>query len=185
MVFATWTRPKLLISILNYINSLETVVYTQQLLRVQQRFDIIFCFSTRKVTLKISFSAVAAVVLVRRRFSIPNTIPPCANKAGDRLNVFYDAKQATRGRRMRGVKQHHKTRLAAAFLQHTSARTRRLHHHETNGREITLARSLPFAHYFSASPLLTCFRSSSTHIFFGIMRSFFYGILLSVVCFST
>lgn len=28
MVFELWTRPKLLISILNYINSLEAVVYT-------------------------------------------------------------------------------------------------------------------------------------------------------------
>lgn len=71
------------------------------------------------------------------------------------------------------------------FTSHTRVRARPLERRRTNGKMLARSLPLPPASYFSAPPLPTCFRSSDSHTFFGIMRSFFYGRLLSVVCFST
>lgn len=66
------------------------------------------------------------------------------------------------------------------------AQARRLHVRETNGRKSDEQRhrSNSLLLRVSASDLFSLAKHDS-HSFFGIMRSFFYGILLSVVCFST
>lgn len=152
MVFELWTRPKLLISILNYINSLETVV--QQYTKTFTAYFGCFKFHFHRLCSS-NFPTHSQCCRVRKQ-----------EKAACACILWCQA--SNKRRRMRGVKQHHKP--DCCFLQHTSQGAtswceRRRYIHETNGkRNIRLVPSR--SRYFSGPSLLTCFRSERL-IFFS------------------
>lgn len=162
MVFELRTRPKLIISILNYINSSQTVVYTTT-------FTFFFLF----------LATLDGFEFTNCRCVGATSQFVCANKE----------RQSNKRRRMRGVKQqHHKpdccrfynTQLSRAWLRVGASRATICSRDqwERNNSDVRSP-----SRYFSLRFWLVFV--AATHIFFGIMRSFFYGILLSVVCFST
>lgn len=146
MVFELWTRPKLLISILNYINSLEAVVYT-----TNSAFFVVFtlnficnAFCPRAV------GSIGGNLKEMFRVRIRRDPLGCVCLVGMPKNKQQEAKS--------------KLRLFSCFTSHTLARpgyelaqARQPHVPETNGRKSTSSRLAP-TRYFSSSPLLTCFR---------------------------
>lgn len=159
MALELWTRTKLLISVLNYINSLATVVYTTSFL---QRFP-----SQRVVTLNLMLNTRWAI-----RRCVRETTPTLAQtrklrtqpvdmriKAVKRFQcILWCQTSNKRRRRMRRVKQHHKS--DCCFLQHTShintawlrvGASENTICFQTNGRDITVSfyLSLVTSHFAS------------------------------------
>lgn len=125
------------------------------------------------------FKFMMPMVLVRHHNSCANT-----QKQRGFTNEFY-VPASNKRRRMRGIKQHHKLDCCLLFTTHNSRAWLRV-----GASEMTISSQDQWER-FSSLPLVTSRFAfwlvfvAATHIFFGIMRSFFYGILLSVVCFST
>lgn len=164
MALELWTRPKLLISILNYINSLATVVYTTSFPR---RFSLATGrYFKHHVRYTASDSSVCSWNNANSRShnKTENTARRDMRiKAVKRFQcILWCQTSNKRRRRMRRVKQHHKsdccfysTHLALTQPGYVLAQARTLYVSKTNGRDITVSSYLPLVTSRFASDLFS------------------------------